>query len=98
MTTTLTTVATAAAAERVESTLNYGKNDTVSHEGLDRMVAELKDREEKRKKFSRRRQVYEDQDVDFINERNRHFNKRIARAFDKYTVEIRQNIERGTAL
>ncbi len=26
------------------------------------------------------------------------FNKKLARSFDKYTVEIRQNLERGTAL
>lgn len=30
--------------------------------------------------------------------RNKHFNKKIKRAYDKYTVEIRQNLERGTAL
>ncbi len=62
------------------------------------MVNELKERAENRKKFSRRRQHFEGEDVDYINERNKHFNKKIARAFDKYTVEIRQNLERGTAL
>jgi len=37
-------------------------------------------------------------DIDYINDRNKHFNKKIKRAYDKYTVEIRQNLERGTAL
>ena len=51
-----------------------------------------------RKNFSRRRAAYEGEDVTSINERNKHFNKKLKRAFDKYTVEIRQNLERGTAL
>jgi hypothetical protein len=51
-----------------------------------------------RKKFSRRRQEFDSEDVTYINDRNKNFNKKIARSFDKYTVEIRQNLERGTAL
>jgi pre-mRNA-splicing factor SYF2 len=51
-----------------------------------------------RKKFSRRRQEFDQEDVTYINERNKVFNKKIKRAYDKYTVEIRQNLERGTAL
>jgi pre-mRNA-splicing factor SYF2 len=37
-------------------------------------------------------------DVDYINNDNAMFNKKLKRSFDKYTVEIRQNLERGTAL
>lgn len=51
-----------------------------------------------RKKFSRRRQEFDSEDVTYINDRNKMFNKKIKRAFDKYTVEIRQNLERGTAI
>ncbi|CAM9591222.1 unnamed protein product [Heterosigma akashiwo] len=47
---------------------------------------------------TRRRMELEGADVDYINDRNKHFNKKIKRAYDKYTVEIRQNLERGTAL
>lgn len=54
--------------------------------------------QKRRQKFSRRRSTHTDADIDFINERNRVFNKKIKRAFDKYTVEIRNNLERGTAL
>ncbi|ETV85798.1 hypothetical protein H257_02368 [Aphanomyces astaci] len=78
--------------------LEYGKNDGTTEEGVDRMVAELAHRADVKKKFSRRRQHYDGEDVDYINNRNRVFNKKISRAFDKYTVEIRQNLERGTAL
>lgn len=52
----------------------------------------------KRQQFSRRRRHYEDKDIDYINDRNAHFNKKIDRAFSKYTQEIRANLERGTAL
>lgn len=41
---------------------------------------------------------YYSDDVDFINDKNEAFNKKIKRSFDKYTVEIRQNLERGTAI
>lgn len=63
-----------------------------------RMVNELDDAAARRKNFSRRRTHNDEKDVDSINERNAHFNRKANRAFDKYTVEIRQNLERGTAL
>ena len=47
---------------------------------------------------SRRRKFYDEDDVDAINPRNEHFNKKIGRAFDAYTQEIKANLERGTAL
>lgn len=52
----------------------------------------------RKEKFSRRRTENSAADIDYINDRNKHFNKKIKRAYDKYTVEIRQNLERGTAL
>lgn len=70
----------------------------VSEDKVDRMVKELQDREEKRKAFSRRRRFHEEKDIDSINDRNEHFNKKIERAFGKYTTEIKNNLERGTAL
>ena len=53
---------------------------------------------EKRAKYSRRRPFGQDNDVDYINERNMKFNKKAARYYDKYTAEIKQNLERGTAV
>ena len=70
---------------------------SVDQEGLDRMAKHIHEREEARDKFSRRRMAV-DTNVDFISDRNEVFNKKIKRAFDKYTTEIRQNLERGTAL
>lgn len=79
--------------------LQYGKvGTTVSEVGLNRLVADMAKTEEDRHKWSRRRSSHKGDTVDFINDRNEHFNKKIKRSYDKYTVEIRQNIERGTAL
>lgn len=83
---------------RDASSLQYGKSPKISEDKIDRMVKELKDREEKRNSFSRRRRFHEEKDIDSINDRNEHFNKKIERAFGKYTLEIKNNLERGTAL
>ena len=83
---------------REASSLQYGKAPKASDDKIDRMVKELKDQEEKRKSFSRRRRFHEEKDIDSINDRNEHFNKKIERAFGKYTLEIKNNLERGTAL
>lgn len=50
----------------------------------------------RRKQFSRRRVFDEEADVSYINERNRIYNQKLERSFD--TREIKQNLERGTAL
>eukprot|EP01125_Pyxidicula_operculata_P014856 TRINITY_DN5000_c0_g1_i1.p1 TRINITY_DN5000_c0_g1~~TRINITY_DN5000_c0_g1_i1.p1 ORF type:complete len:226 (+),score=72.30 TRINITY_DN5000_c0_g1_i1:471-1148(+) len=78
--------------------LEYGKGEKDKEERLKAMVTELSEQEKRREKFSRRRTWVEDADIDFINESNRKYNQKIKRAFDKYTVEIRENLERGTAL
>ena len=70
----------------------------ISEDKVDAMVAELDQRRNKRATYSRRRAIHPDKDVDFINDRNAHFNRKIARAFDKHTQEIKANLERGTAL
>lgn len=83
---------------REASSLQYGKAPKVSEDKIERMVKELKDRDEKRNAFSRRRRFHEEKDIDSINDRNEHFNKKIERAFGRYTLEIKNNLERGTAL
>ncbi|GAB2215415.1 hypothetical protein Droror1_Dr00019800 [Drosera rotundifolia] len=65
---------------------------------LEWLLKELKQREEKRKPFSRRRRFRDEKDIDSINDCNEHFNKKIERAFGKYTLEIKNNLERGAAL
>lgn len=52
----------------------------------------------KREKYSRRRIFDDDADINFINERNMKFNKKLERFYGDYTEEIKQNLERGTAV
>jgi pre-mRNA-splicing factor SYF2 len=47
---------------------------------------------------SRRRAYDPNEDVGYINDKNRDFNQKIGRAYDKYTTEIKESLERGTAL
>uniref|UniRef100_A0A8D0DJ39 Pre-mRNA-splicing factor SYF2 n=1 Tax=Salvator merianae TaxID=96440 RepID=A0A8D0DJ39_SALMN len=67
-------------------------------EGIDKMVGDLEKQIEKREKYSRRRAYNDDADIDYINERNAKFNKKAERFYGKYTAEIKQNLERGTAV
>lgn len=67
-------------------------------EGIDRMVEDVERQIEKRAKYSRRRAHNDDADIDYINERNAKFNQKAERFYGKYTAEIKQNLERGTAV
>lgn len=75
---------------------------TVQHkddpDAVERMVNDLEKQIQKREKFSRRRTTDEEADIDFINERNQKFNKKLERFYGQYTAEIKQNLERGTAV
>ena len=65
-----------------------------SAQGLEQLANSVKETE----KSSKKRAVDESGDVTFINNRNMHFNKKLARSYDAFTKEIRENLERGTAL
>lgn len=83
----------------------YAGRNTIVHglhkdtpEAVDRMVQDLHKQIEKREKYSRRRRHDDDADIDYINERNMRFNKKLDRFYGEYTAEIKQNLERGTAI
>ncbi|PNW88621.1 hypothetical protein CHLRE_01g037400v5 [Chlamydomonas reinhardtii] len=83
---------------RGADSLKYGQQPKLPAANVEKMVAELQERDRKKDEFSRRRAHNDGSDVDFINDRNAHFNKKIQRAFGQYTTEIKGNLERGTAL
>ena len=83
---------------RAGDSLLYGGAGGAPKDAVDRMVAELNERQSKGAAFSRRRKFSADKDVDYINDRNAHFNKKIERAYGKHAAEIKANLERGTAL
>jgi len=78
--------------------VNYGGQGKVPEAAVDRMVADLEKQIQKREKYSRRRAHQDEADIDYINERNMKFNKKLSRFYDPFTSEIKQNLERGTAI
>ncbi|KAI9262077.1 SYF2 splicing factor-domain-containing protein [Sporodiniella umbellata] len=80
------------------NSLDYANiDDKPSKEAVDRLAAETKKQIEQRETRSRERKEIVD-DISWINEKNRVFNQKISRFYDRYTKEIRENLERGTAL
>ena len=81
------------------SNVYTGSNATNSI-GAKRLAAELKRRAEKSKATQKKKQKmeFESTDINYVDKRNKHFNEKISRTYDTYTAEIRQNLERGTAL
>ncbi|XP_063536886.1 pre-mRNA-splicing factor Syf2 [Cydia strobilella] len=83
----------------------YGGPNVIIHgmhqdrkEAVDKMVDDLEGQIAKRAKYSRRRIHNDDADIDYINERNAKFNKKLERFYGEHTAEIKQNLERGTAI
>ena len=66
-------------------------------EGARRLANELHRRIQKAAK-KRNRLEFDEEDVTYINKRNKQFNKKISRNYDRASAEIKQNLERGTAL
>ncbi|ETS63491.1 hypothetical protein PaG_01777 [Moesziomyces aphidis] len=62
-----------------------------SDDALDRVVSHLNKERELIQNRSRRRQDADDDQVNYINDDNKHFNKKLKRFYDKQTQEIREN-------
>ena len=67
---------------------------------VDRLVSDLKKAEEVRMRKRRERMVKngDEGDVTYINEKNKQFNQKLSRFYNKYTADIRDSFERGTAI
>ncbi|KAI1744044.1 SYF2 splicing factor-domain-containing protein [Xylaria scruposa] len=67
---------------------------------VDRLVEDLKRAEEARLRKRRERMAKngDDGDITYINEKNKQFNQKLARFYNKYTAEIRDSFERGTRI
>ncbi|KAF2858027.1 SYF2-domain-containing protein [Piedraia hortae CBS 480.64] len=73
------------------------KHSQPSKEAVDRLVKDLEQAEEVRLR-KRRERNRDEKDVTYINEKNKQFNLKLRRFYDKYTTDIRESFERGTAL
>lgn len=78
-----------------------GSSGGVSAEHSDRLVEDLKETEERRTRFRRRRAfVAENADISFISEGNKNFNRILGKHYDRFesVKKIKDSLERGTAL
>ncbi|EME44869.1 hypothetical protein DOTSEDRAFT_169901 [Dothistroma septosporum NZE10] len=75
-------------------------NNRPTKDAVDRLVDDIKKAEEMRlkKRRERGRPDEDGQDVTYINEKNKQFNMKLARFYNKYTADIRESFERGTAI
>jgi len=93
--------ATAAATTDTYNPLEHEVDAERERQGAQRLAAELHRRIEKRTKAQieqKRKQDAAGDGVTHINKRNKLFNEKISRNYDEATREIRDNLERGTAL
>lgn len=65
---------------------------------LNKLADDIKAQERKRDQYHRRRMFDPDAPIDYINERNRKFNQKLDRFYDKYTEDLKSDLERGTAI
>ncbi|KAJ6446461.1 SYF2 splicing factor [Purpureocillium lavendulum] len=67
---------------------------------VDRLVEDLRRADEQRLKKRRERMAKngDEGDVTYINEKNKQFNQKLSRFYDKYTADIRDSFERGTMI
>ncbi|UPK89192.1 hypothetical protein LCI18_000127 [Fusarium solani-melongenae] len=79
------------------TTFSQNKPDKAA---VDRLVADLQRAEEQRlkKRKERMAQNGDEGDVTYINEKNKQFNQKLSRFYNKYTAEIRDSFERGTMI
>ncbi|VDK62928.1 unnamed protein product [Onchocerca ochengi] len=65
---------------------------------LNKLADDIRAQEKKRDQYHRRRMFDPDAPIDYINERNRKFNQKLDRFYDKYTEDLKSDLERGTAI
>lgn len=79
----------------------YSHDHKPSKEAVDRLVDDLEKGDKARLKARAARGIRDEQDngdVTYINQKNKQFNDKLARFYNKYTSEIRDSFERGTAI
>ncbi|CAB9504261.1 cis-trans isomerase [Seminavis robusta] len=88
---------TAASRTETYDAMMDSTNPEKEREGARRLATEMHRRIEKQSK-RKDREDFEESDVTYISKRNKRFNEKISRNYDRATAEIKQSLERGTAL
>ncbi|KAF2256032.1 SYF2-domain-containing protein [Trematosphaeria pertusa] len=78
----------------------YSMDHKPTKEAVDKLVDDLEKGERARLKARAARGINDDDggDVTYINQKNKQFNEKLARFYNRYTTEIRESFERGTAI
>lgn len=78
----------------------YTHDHKPSKEAVDKLVDDLEKGERARLKARAARGINDDDggDVTYINQKNKQFNEKLSRFYNRYTTEIRESFERGTAI
>ncbi|KAL5408171.1 hypothetical protein PMIN03_006667 [Paraphaeosphaeria minitans] len=77
----------------------YDHNHKPSKEAVDKLVEDLEKGERARLKARAARGIKDDGgDVTYINDKNKQFNEKLSRFYNRYTTDIRESFERGTAI
>jgi len=80
---------------------DYSHDHKPSKEAVDRLVEDMEKADRTRLKARAARGIRDEQDVGdvtYINQKNKQFNDKLARFYNRYTSEIRESFERGTAI
>ncbi|KAI8941326.1 hypothetical protein NX059_002553 [Plenodomus lindquistii] len=80
---------------------DYTHDHKPRKENVDKLVEDLEKGERARLKARAARGIRDEQDVGdvtYINQKNKQFNDKLARFYNRYTSEIRDSFERGTAI
>ncbi|KAI7830822.1 SYF2 splicing factor-domain-containing protein [Kickxella alabastrina] len=84
--------------EASASAVILGEQHKPERRKVEMLAKTVEDQQNKRAKLHKPSIEKEGEDVSYINDRNARFNRKMNRAYDKHTKEIRDNFERGTAL
>jgi pre-mRNA-splicing factor SYF2 len=80
---------------------SYSHDHKPTKEAIDKLVGDLDKGEKARLKARAARGIRDENDagdVTYINQKNKQFNDKLTRFYNKYTTEIRESFERGTAI
>ncbi|ETN76536.1 SYF2 splicing factor [Necator americanus] len=79
------------------NTLIHGSHYPTSA-AMERLSEDVKGQVKRREQFHRRRMFDPDAPIDYINDKNMRFNRKLEKFYGQYTEDIKEDLERGTAI
>uniref|UniRef100_A0A7I4XV78 Pre-mRNA-splicing factor SYF2 n=1 Tax=Haemonchus contortus TaxID=6289 RepID=A0A7I4XV78_HAECO len=79
------------------NTLIHGSHYPTSA-AMEKLAQDVVGQSKRREQFHRRRLFDPDAPIDYINDKNMRFNKKLEKFYGQYTEDIKEDLERGTAV